>query len=154
MVRLLAIPLAACLGAAAYLLLGAAAPTTAIPYQDAKRVASGAEIYAAHCASCHGADLEGEPLWQFPDVDGYMPAPPHNGTGHTHDHSDLILFQTVKLGPEATVCTSRRSRMGGYADILTDEEIFSVLAYIKSTWPLEVVARHEHANGRLALPED
>lgn len=154
MVRLLAIPLSAGLALVAYLLLGASAPNTAIPYRDATHVAAGADIYATHCAACHGAELQGAPLWQYPDADGYMPAPPQDGTGHTHEHSDLILFQTVKLGPEATVCTNRRSRMGGYGDVLSDEEIYSVLAFIKSTWPPEALAKHERANGRLALAED
>ncbi|MEM9343238.1 MAG: c-type cytochrome [Pseudomonadota bacterium] len=154
MVKLLAIPVAACFGVLAYVLLGAAAPTPAIPFQDASRVAAGAELYADHCAGCHGAELQGAPLWQYPDVEGYMPAPPLNGSGHTHDHSDLILFQTVKLGPEATVCTNRRSRMGGYAGVLSDEDISSVLAFVKSTWPPESLAKHEHANGRLAVVED
>ena len=154
MIRLLAIPVAALLGAAAYVVLGAAAPTTSIPYRDAAHVEAGAKVYEAQCAACHGVQLEGAALWQYPDVEGYMPAPPLDGSGHTHDHSDLILFQTVKFGPETTVCTNRRSRMGGYSDVLSDEEIVAVLAFIKSTWPPHVVAKHEHANGRLAVAED
>ena len=147
MFRLIAILGAGLLGGVTYLMLSASV-SGGIPYTDQGRIAEGAVIYQAHCASCHGADLEGEPHWQYPDHEGYMPAPPHDGTGHTHEHSDVILFNTVKLGPEATVCTNRNSRMGGYADVLTDAEIYYVLAYIKSTWPDEIISRHERVNGR------
>ncbi|MBL4645745.1 MAG: c-type cytochrome, partial [Rhizobiales bacterium] len=50
-------------------------------------VKKGAVIYAEYCASCHGADLEGQPNWQSPDADGKMPAPPHDQRGHTWHHS-------------------------------------------------------------------
>ena len=131
----------------AYVLLSAAAPP-GIPYQNARAVAEGQAIYAEHCAACHGADREGEPYWQYPDAEGYMPAPPQNGTGHTSDHPDFILIETVRLGPEATVCTDRNSRMGGYGDVLTNEEILAVLAYIKNGWPAEVIEKHNRLNGR------
>lgn len=44
------------------LLLTACGETTAdtgIPPQDPQLVEAGAELYAAHCAECHGADLRG-----------------------------------------------------------------------------------------------
>ena len=146
-IRLTAILAAIAASIGAYVLLTSTAPV-GIPYQDRSKVAAGAAVYASHCASCHGTELEGQPNWQYPDMEGYMPAPPQNGTGHTHDHPDLVLFNTVKLGPEATVCTNRKSRMGGYADILEDEEIMAVLAFIKSTWPDEVIRAHNRVNGR------
>ena len=36
----------------------------------------GAALYAQHCASCHGARLEGQPDWQTAGADGVLPAPP------------------------------------------------------------------------------
>ena len=35
-----------------------------------------------------------------------------------------------------------RSNMAAYADILSEAEIVAVLAYIKSTWPPEIIERH------------
>jgi len=42
-----------------------ATPDSMLPHEDAAIVAAGDEIYQAHCAACHGADLEGEPDWQI-----------------------------------------------------------------------------------------
>lgn len=38
--------------------------------------------------------------------------------------------------------------MGGYAGVLTEEEMLAVLAYIKSRWPAEVIARHNQLNSQ------
>jgi mono/diheme cytochrome c family protein len=40
--------------------------------------------------------------------------------------------------------------MPAYDDVLTDEQIWAVLAYIKSRWPEEIRARHEALNERAA----
>lgn len=146
MLKLAVTFLALVASAAAYMALTAAAPV-AIPYDSPRHVRAGAAVYAEHCAACHGAQLEGQPDWQNPDDEGYMPAPPQDGSGHTHDHPDVILFNTVKFGPETTVCTDRQSRMGGYADILSDDQIRSVLAYIKSSWPEDLIRKHNRVNG-------
>ena len=44
---------------------------------------AGAQLYAENCASCHGANLEGQADWRSPGPDGRLPAPPHDETGHT-----------------------------------------------------------------------
>ena len=62
---------------------------------NASVVAQGKEIYAANCASCHGDNLEGQPNWRSPDADGYLPAPPHDKSGHTWHHPDAMLFATT-----------------------------------------------------------
>lgn len=100
----------------------------------AEVVAIGREIYAENCASCHGADLEGQPDWRRRLENGRMPAPPHDETGHTWHHSDQDLFAITKSGVEAIV-PGYASDMPGFAGVLSDAEISAVLAYIKSTWP-------------------
>lgn len=50
---------------------------------DAQLVRLGETLYGAHCASCHGGELEGEPNWRQQRRDGTFPAPPHDETGHT-----------------------------------------------------------------------
>ncbi len=144
---LLAVAVAALIGAGAYWGLSRAAPVE-IPYDDAARVAEGAALYAEHCASCHGAELQGAPAWQEPGPDGLMPAPPHDETGHTWHHPDAHLFRITKLGTEAVVGGDHRSNMMGFGDVLSDRQILSTLAYIKSTWPPRVIEAHNRMTGR------
>jgi mono/diheme cytochrome c family protein len=50
-----------------------------IPPQDAALVEMGAELYAAHCASCHGADLRGTDIG--PSLLSQVYEPDHHGDG-------------------------------------------------------------------------
>src|SRR3546814_14651453 len=40
------------------------------------QVALSKPVYVANCASCPGADLEGQPNWRQHKADGRLPAPP------------------------------------------------------------------------------
>lgn len=115
---------------------------------DDARVALGAQIYSDNCAVCHGVSLEGQPDWQTRRADGRLPAPPHDETGHTWHHADEVLFRIVKDGVAAIV-PGYDSDMPAYADVLTDEEIRAVLAFIKSQWPPRIRARHDDMNLRI-----
>ncbi|WP_424975776.1 c-type cytochrome [Dinoroseobacter sp. S124A] len=118
-----------------------------LPWQDPAAVARGAEIYAGYCAACHGETLEGQvPDWRSPGEDGLLPAPPHDATGHTWHHADLLLFRITKYGTEALVGGSYRSNMAGFDGVLSDAEILAVLGYIKSTWPDRIRAAHDRVN--------
>lgn len=103
--------------------------------QEAATIAAGQEVYADHCAACHGAALEGQPDWRRAGPDGRLPAPPHDATGHTWHHPDSVLADIVRRGTAAVVGGGYQSDMPGFADVLTEAEIAAVLAYIKSTWP-------------------
>ena len=111
-------------------------------------IAKGQKLYAQHCASCHGANLEGQPNWRDPLPDGRLRAPPHDETGHTWHHSDEQLFEITKRGPAAIVGGTYRSDMQGYQGILSDSEIRAVLAYIKNSWPDRIRKRHDARNKR------
>ncbi len=109
---------------------------------DPAQVARGAELYAAQCASCHGAQLEGQPDWRTPLPNGRLPAPPHDKSGHTWHHPDAVLFELTKHGmkpPHAP--EGYESDMPGFAKTMSDEEIAATLAYIKSRWPDDIRAR-------------
>lgn len=103
-------------------------------WTNAARVETGRAIYAQQCASCHGASLEGQPDWQTPLPTGRMPAPPHNGEGHTWHHSDGELFTIVKKGMAAIV-PGYQTDMPTFEGRLSDSEIRAVLDFIRSTWP-------------------
>lgn len=117
------------------------------PYQDAQIVARGAQIYAETCASCHGTKLEGQPEWRQRDADGFLPAPPHDQSGHTWHHPDQVLFDITKYGSAKIVGQGYQSNMPGFEDQLNDAQIGDVLAYIKSTWPAEVVKIQTERSG-------
>ena len=65
---------------------------------SAEIIEQGRQVYTAQCASCHGADLEGQPDWKSPLPSGRLPAPPHDESGHTWHHADELLFRIVKEG--------------------------------------------------------
>ena len=67
----------------AHLRSSTSAEMAQIPYEDATSVAAGKLVYGTNCAACHGAKLEGQANWQIRSADGYLPAPPHDETGHT-----------------------------------------------------------------------
>ena len=64
---------------------------------DQALVINGKEIYTNNCASCHGAELQGQPDWRTRLASGRLPAPPHDKTGHTtifvtHDHEEAFTL--------------------------------------------------------------
>lgn len=115
---------------------------------DRDKVALGSQVYAAHCASCHGENLEGQANWRQRLANGRLPAPPHDATGHTWHHPEAQLFALTKQGPAALVGDGYESDMPGYEGVLSDAEIWAVLSYIKSRWPQEIQARHDRIAGQ------
>ena len=108
--------------------------------RDAAKVTLGSKVYAQHCAACHGAKLEGERDWRQRKANGRMPAPPHDDSGHTWHHADDVLFGITKRGlvpPYAPA--AYESDMPAFGGTLADDEIWAVLAYIKSNWSAQVL---------------
>lgn len=141
----LPIGLALCAGAAAAVAAWLSWPsprTGSADPRDAQQVALGETIYRQHCASCHGARLEGQPDWRTRKPDGRLPAPPHDATGHTWHHTDEELFRITKSGLKPPLAPEGyQSDMPAFGGVLSDAEIRAVLAYIKSRWPPEILAR-------------
>lgn len=119
-------------------LLTLASPAAADHNWDHRDIDAGRSLYDDNCASCHGANLEGQPNWQSPNADGVLPAPPHDRTGHTWHHDDALLVEYTKLGGQAALevrgVTGFTSGMPAFGETLTDDEIWNILAYIRSTW--------------------
>lgn len=122
----------------ASLLCSSVIPASADHELDNRDLISGEKLYSENCASCHGENLQGQPNWQFPDENGVLPAPPHDKTGHTWHHDNALLFEYTKLGGQGAIeargVTGFNSGMEGFSDVLSDDEIWDVLAYIRSTW--------------------
>lgn len=123
-----------------------------IDSSSAERVALGKQLYAQACASCHGADLQGQPNWRDRLPNGRMPAPPHDASGHTWHHADAVLFAITKNGlvPGVTAPEGYVSDMPAFRQSMSDEEIVAVLAYIKSTWPDKMAAAQREATEQYA----
>ncbi len=107
--------------------------TAATAVASADVIAQGRQIYADQCATCHGADLEGQPDWRTPLASGRLPAQPHDESGHKWHHSDEVLCRIGKEGTAAVVGGGYESDMPGFAEVLSDTEIRAVLDYIMST---------------------
>ena len=101
----------------------------ALPELNAAWIATGEELYARSCASCHGADLQGDPDWQVMKEDGSFPPPPQDSSGHTWHHGDDLLVEIILDGSEFP-----QSRMPAFGGQLTEPEVLSILEFFKSTW--------------------
>lgn len=106
-------------------LQGEAPPT---PPVDQTLADEGAALYGKLCASCHGADLSGEPDWMQRNDDGSWRAPPHDASGHTWHHSDALLLDVIGNGGV------EGSTMPAYADVLTDTEMSAIIEFFRSSW--------------------
>lgn len=106
---------------------------------DNRNTEAGETLYAENCASCHGDELQGQPDWRSPDENGVMPAPPHDRTGHTWHHDNQLLFDYTSLGGTQALAARGidgfKSGMPAFGEVLTEAEIWDVLAFIRSTWP-------------------
>lgn len=130
--------------AGAALLIPSSDRIPAIPgTDDTATIAHGARLYATHCASCHGAALEGQADWRQRKADGRLPAPPHDASGHTWHHSDEVLFRITRDGMGAFAPPGYQSDMPAFGNIMSTDEIAAVLAFIKSTWPADARRRQE-----------
>jgi mono/diheme cytochrome c family protein len=92
-----------------------------------RNLSKGQKNYQSFCASCHGANLEGQPNWRDFKEDGSLPAPPHDETGHTWHHETEMLFNYTKLGGQATLeavgVNNYLSGMPAFEELLSDVEI-------------------------------
>jgi len=127
--------------------LGASVEPTKPDPNNPRLVARGKIVYAQQCASCHGANLEGQPNWRVRLPSGRLPAPPHDSTGHTWHHSDKELFEMVKNGiPE--IVPGYQTDMPAYKGNLSDADIWAVLSFIQRTWSQDMRERQQRLSGR------
>ncbi len=125
----------------------AAVPTGGLRPDDARLLAQGEQIYTRTCATCHGAQLQGQPNWRQRDAKGLLPAPPHDASGHTWHHPDEMLIRITKYGVASGAgLKSYQTAMPIYDGVLSDEEIVAALSWIKAQWPAHIRARHDAMN--------
>ena len=91
-------------------------------------------------------NIERQANWRSRNEDGTLLAPPHDETGHTWHHETEMLFEYTKLGGQVTLeavgVKNFTSGMPAFGDVLTDEQIWEVLSFIRSTWPQHIQDAH------------
>ena len=107
---------------------------------------NGEILYQKNCSSCHMKNLSGHPKWQTElDADGHRQAHPLNGTGHTWHHAPKDLFQTIRYGYKK-IDPNYKGKMIENKN-LTDDNVWSILNYIKSTWPENIKTKYDNYFG-------
>ena len=110
-------------------------PAEAIPTIDPAdaRMSTAQFNYNRNCAHCHGYGGEGQhPATIERTVNlGYHLVPAHDASGHTWQHPEQILFETIKYGVQSP---TNLFVMSGFSEQLSDEEIFAVIDYIRLWW--------------------
>lgn len=92
--------------------LAAAWALAFVPEAGAADLARGGQIYALHCATCHG-----------PAGQGGIPGAPKFNRGERLMQSDFTLLATVRRG---------RNVMPAFGGVLRDREILDVIAYVRT----------------------
>jgi len=111
------------------------------------QVNRGKLIHRRFCAACHGLKLEGQANWKKRNENGKLPAPPHDGTGHTWHHSDEVLFNIIKFGLVPPYAPENyKTDMPAWKDTLRDDDIWAVITFIKSIWPEELRQSQQQRN--------
>ena len=122
---------------------------------NAQQVRSGMLLYKTYCAQCHGRNLQGQPLWHVQDADHNRRAPAQDDTGHTWQHSDKDLVEMIRLGKFPGTPPSTASYMPAFSELLRDQQIFEVLAFIKARWAIGLRASQASLNPSfVGMPEN
>ena len=89
--------------------------------------------YESYCAHCHGyaGDGQGAASEERTLSLGYKPVPRHDSEGHTWQHPDQLLFETIKYGVNSPL---NLYVMSPHGDRLNDDEIMAIVQYLKRFW--------------------
>jgi cytochrome c oxidase cbb3-type subunit 3 len=90
---------------------------------------NGGSIYQRHCAGCHGVTGDG----LGPDIKELIVPPANFQASKSRTKTDMELYLAIKQGVLF-------SPMHGWADRLSDQEIWEVLSYIRSLAPFNPIS--------------
>jgi len=110
------------------------------------QINTGQVVFENHCASCHGIKAQGlVGDWKQSDADGFLPAPPLNGSAHAWHHDLPLLLEIVQQGG-----ASYHGQMPGFAALLDAQEQLAVIAYFQHYWNNETYRIWQADNGQVA----
>jgi len=95
---------------------------------DANAVRAGAELFAAHCAFCHGHREEGRSL----RANDYDPPPVDFSDPHYRDSDPAYLYWRIEEGKNVEPYRSRGSVMPAWGMHFSESQIWQLVAYLKS----------------------
>ena len=104
-----------------------------VPALNQTLVDDGRKLYDARCASCHGANLQGQPDWKKKLPNGQFPAPPQDDTGHTWHHPDAVIYRIIFEGGNGDR-NAVETGMPAFRDQLSGRDAVAIVSYLKSTW--------------------
>ena len=96
-------------------------------------IAEGRAQYDLVCAHCHGYNLQGQLSETIADTRelGMNTVPSPGPDGHFWQHPDQLLIRVVQEGIQNPL---DQYPMAAFGDGLTEDQIRSILAYIKTSW--------------------
>jgi len=109
---------------------------------NVNRIASGALLFQEHCAQCHGPEAQGHPDWQRAKQEGYVAAPPLDGTGPASLRSQAELVTVIKNG----VKYKNEPVMPAWSGRVSDEQVEDVIIWFQALWPGDVYAKWQRKN--------
>ena len=107
------------------------------------QVKSGHSVFQENCVACHGVNLRGPENPK--DFEGLKP-PRLDSNGHASHHGDQFFFNRIKQGSRKDDGKLNEDGMPPFNEALSDQDIWAVIAYIKSTWSKEVRMKQNQKN--------
>ncbi len=106
-------------------------------WYSVEQVSAGAEVFAAHCAECHGDAAQGTVAdWRERLLDGSFPPPPLNGSAHAWHHPLPVLLQVINEGGIAL-----GGRMPAFGEALAEDDKLAAIAWFQDFWSDETYSQ-------------
>lgn len=134
------------------LLSSCTSPKELLPNATAEQLAQGKQLFAQHCASCHGNKAQGHPQWRHPDANGNYPPPALDGSAHSWHHSLDLLRTLIAEGVRPAFADNPANppslRMPAWEEKLTAQQIDNIIIWFQSLWPAQVYQTWRDINQR------
>lgn len=108
-----------------------------------RMIERGASLYAENCAQCHGDKAQGQDAANpqgGKQPDGSYLAPALNEAGVAWYRTNRQLYDYVAKGS-----LDQNSPMKGFGEKLSENDITSILVFVQSLWPEDLMKQHNAA---------